>query len=49
VVPEGKTVKVSCIYPEGLPAEYEFDAEKQVLRVTLNEKLRARFFKVEWH
>ena len=48
VIPEGKTVKVSCMYPKGLPVVYEYDENKKVLRVTLEEKLRARFFKIEW-
>ncbi len=48
IVPEGKKVKVECIYPDGLPTEYHFDEEKQALIVTLSEKLRARVFKLEW-
>lgn len=46
VVPEGRKVEAECIYPKGLPVQYEFDEEKQALRVTLEEKLRARLFKV---
>ena len=48
VVPEGKTVKVECIYPQGLPILYEYDETKTSLVVTLEEKFRARLFKVEW-
>lgn len=47
-VPEGKSVKAECIYPQGLPVAYEYDGEKQVLKVTLKEKLRARVFRIEW-
>lgn len=47
-VPEGKTASVECIYPKGLPVDYEFDEDKQVLRVKLEDKLRARLFKIEW-
>lgn len=47
-VPEGKKVKVSCIYPDGVPVEYTFDEERQALIVTLEEKMRARMFKLEW-
>lgn len=46
VVPEGKQVKVECIYPSGLPVEYHYEEVKQVLCVTLKEKLRARLFKI---
>jgi alpha-galactosidase len=46
VVPEGKSVKIEYIYPKGLPVEYMYDEEKQVLRVTLEERRRARVFKV---
>lgn len=45
-VPEGKTAKVEYIYPQGLPVEYEFDNEKNVLRVILKEMNRARLFKI---
>ena len=48
VVPEGKTVKVECIYPQGLPILYEYDETKTSLVVTLEEKFRAELFKVEW-
>lgn len=48
VVPEGKQVKAECIYPSGLPVEFYYDEEKQVLCVTLNEKLRARLFKIRF-
>jgi len=48
VVPKGKKVKVSCIYPVDLPVEYEFDSINQILRVTLEEKRRARLFKITW-
>lgn len=47
-VPGGKTAKVECIYPNGLPVVYQFDENKQVLRVELEEKLRARLFKITW-
>ena len=47
-IPEGKTAKVECIYPKGLPVVYECDNIKKVLKVTLEEKRRARVFKVEW-
>lgn len=46
MVPEGKGVKIEYIYPKGLPVEYMYDEEKQVLRVTLEERRRARVFKV---
>lgn len=48
VLPEGRKAKVVCIYPKELPAEYEIDHEKKVLRVTLKEKRRARLFKITW-
>lgn len=48
VVPGGKSVKATCIYPKGLPVSYEYDEEKQVLRVTLQEKLRARVFQLDF-
>ncbi len=48
VVPEGKTVQVECIYPKGLPVAYEYDSDRQVLSVHLEEKYRARLFKLEW-
>ncbi len=48
VVPEGKKVKVECLYPVGLPVEYEFDCTSDALRVTLDEKLRARFFRIDF-
>lgn len=47
-VPEGAKVTVDCIYPQGLPVEYEYVEEKQVLRVTLEEKRRARLFQITW-
>ena len=46
-VPVGKSAKAECIYPSGLPVEYEVDDEKKVLRVTLEER-RARLFKITW-
>ena len=46
VIPEEKHVEVSCIYPANLPVEYEFDNDKKVLRVTLEQKKRARVFKI---
>ncbi len=45
-VPNGKAMKAECIYPKGLPVEYECDNEKSVLRVGLKEKFRARLFKI---
>ncbi len=48
VVPEGKKVKVECIYPKGLPVDYTYDSDRQVLKVCLEEKYRARLFKLEW-
>lgn len=45
-VPKGKMAKAECIYPQGLPVGYYFDNEKQVLCVTLEEKRRARLFKI---
>lgn len=47
-VPEGKSVKVECIYPQGLPVEYAYDAKKKVLCVSLKERRRARLFKIVW-
>lgn len=46
VVREGKHVEVSCIYPANSPVEYEFDNNKNVLCVTLEQKKRARVFKI---
>jgi len=48
VVPAGSSVNVECIYPEGLPVQYEYNEEKQVICVTLEEKFRARVLKVNF-
>ena len=45
-VPKGKTMKAECIYPKGLPVEYECDNDQSLLRVRLKEKFRARLFKI---
>ena len=47
-IPDGKMAEVTCIYPVGLPVKYEFDNTRKILRVTLQEKRRARLFKISW-
>lgn len=44
----GKRMQAECMYPQGLPVQYVCDGESGVLRVTLKEKYRARFFKITW-
>lgn len=45
---EGMRIQAECIYPAGLPVQFVCDHEKQCLRVTLQEKRRARLFKITW-
>lgn len=44
----GKRMQAECMYPQGLPVQFVCDRESEVLRVTLKEKYRARFFKITW-
>lgn len=45
-MPKGKKMKVECIYPKGLPVEFECDNEQSIFCVRLEETFRARLFKI---
>lgn len=47
-VPKGKILDIECVYPKGLPVEYKYNRGKCAVKVTLNNKRRARVFKLSF-
>lgn len=47
-LPKKQNVRVSCLYPKGLPVSFGFDESSSCLTVTLPQCYSARFFEISW-